>query len=82
VLGQPGHNQIAAGLAAADAMVDRIAGQRLPHRRPRPRVPGPTGDEIAKRLGSPTMHILGPSPTRKLHNRLHTHRTLLNCKST
>jgi D-alanyl-D-alanine carboxypeptidase (penicillin-binding protein 5/6) len=26
VLGQPGHNQIAAGLAAADAMVDRIAG--------------------------------------------------------
>jgi hypothetical protein len=35
VLGQPGHNQIA-GLAAADAMVDRIAGQRavpdLPHR--------------------------------------------------
>jgi serine-type D-Ala-D-Ala carboxypeptidase (penicillin-binding protein 5/6) len=28
VLGQPGHNQIAAGLAAADAMVDRIAGGR------------------------------------------------------
>jgi D-alanyl-D-alanine carboxypeptidase (penicillin-binding protein 5/6) len=28
VLGQPGHNQIAAGLAAADAMVDRIAGDR------------------------------------------------------
>src|SRR5205085_6980249 len=26
VLGEPGHNQIAAGLAAADAMVDRIAG--------------------------------------------------------
>jgi serine-type D-Ala-D-Ala carboxypeptidase (penicillin-binding protein 5/6) len=26
VLGQPGHNQIAAGLAAADAMVDRVAG--------------------------------------------------------
>jgi serine-type D-Ala-D-Ala carboxypeptidase (penicillin-binding protein 5/6) len=26
VLGQPGHNKIAAGLAAADAMVDRIAG--------------------------------------------------------
>jgi D-alanyl-D-alanine carboxypeptidase len=25
VLGQPGHNQIAAGLTAADAMVDRIA---------------------------------------------------------
>jgi D-alanyl-D-alanine carboxypeptidase (penicillin-binding protein 5/6) len=28
VLGQPGHNQIAAGLAAAVAMVDRIAGPR------------------------------------------------------
>jgi serine-type D-Ala-D-Ala carboxypeptidase (penicillin-binding protein 5/6) len=26
LLGQPGHDQIAAGLAAADAMVDRIAG--------------------------------------------------------
>ena len=26
VLGQPGHDQVAAGLAAADAMVDRIAG--------------------------------------------------------
>ena len=29
VLGQPGHDQIAAGLAAADAMVDRIAGRSL-----------------------------------------------------
>jgi serine-type D-Ala-D-Ala carboxypeptidase (penicillin-binding protein 5/6) len=28
VLGQPGHNQIAAGLAAAADMVDRITGQR------------------------------------------------------
>src|SRR5262249_37516014 len=28
VLGQPGHDQIAAGLVAADAMVDRIAGHR------------------------------------------------------
>jgi D-alanyl-D-alanine carboxypeptidase (penicillin-binding protein 5/6) len=28
VLGQPGRNQVAAGLAAADAMVDRIAGHR------------------------------------------------------
>jgi D-alanyl-D-alanine carboxypeptidase (penicillin-binding protein 5/6) len=27
VLGQPGHNKIAAGLEAADAMVDRIAGR-------------------------------------------------------
>jgi D-alanyl-D-alanine carboxypeptidase (penicillin-binding protein 5/6) len=28
VLGQPGHDQAAAGLAAADAMVDRITGRR------------------------------------------------------
>jgi serine-type D-Ala-D-Ala carboxypeptidase (penicillin-binding protein 5/6) len=28
VLGQPGHDRIAAGLSAADAMVDRIAGDR------------------------------------------------------
>jgi serine-type D-Ala-D-Ala carboxypeptidase (penicillin-binding protein 5/6) len=36
VLGQPGHDQIAAGLAAADAMVDRIAGHRaVPGLRPR-----------------------------------------------
>ncbi len=34
VLGQPGHDQIDAGLAAADAMVDRIAGGS--HRRPPP----------------------------------------------
>ena len=31
VLGQPGHDQIAAGLAAADAMVDRIAGHSRRH---------------------------------------------------
>ena len=40
VLGQPGHDQIAAGLAAADAMVDRLAGHRavpdLQHRTPPP----------------------------------------------
>jgi serine-type D-Ala-D-Ala carboxypeptidase (penicillin-binding protein 5/6) len=36
VLGQPGHDRIAAGLAAADAMVDRIAGHRAaPDLRPR-----------------------------------------------
>jgi D-alanyl-D-alanine carboxypeptidase (penicillin-binding protein 5/6) len=34
VLGQPGDDRIAAGLAAADAMVDRIAGRRV--------VPDPT----------------------------------------
>jgi D-alanyl-D-alanine carboxypeptidase (penicillin-binding protein 5/6) len=36
VLGEPGHDQIAAALAAADAMVDRIAGQRLQHRQTPP----------------------------------------------
>jgi hypothetical protein len=38
VLGQPGHDRIAAGLAAADGMVDRIAGRRAAP--PRLRVPG------------------------------------------
>jgi D-alanyl-D-alanine carboxypeptidase (penicillin-binding protein 5/6) len=35
VLGQPGHDPIAAGLAAAAAMVDRIAGHRAPGLAPR-----------------------------------------------
>jgi D-alanyl-D-alanine carboxypeptidase (penicillin-binding protein 5/6) len=34
VLGQPGDDQIMAGLVAADDMVARIAGQRLRHHRP------------------------------------------------
>jgi serine-type D-Ala-D-Ala carboxypeptidase (penicillin-binding protein 5/6) len=43
VLGQPGDDQIAAGLMAADAMVARIAGRPLSHRRaPRPSPP-PSG---------------------------------------
>jgi serine-type D-Ala-D-Ala carboxypeptidase (penicillin-binding protein 5/6) len=40
VLGQPGHDQIAAGLEAAQAMVDRIAGRPLRHLRP-PRASSP-----------------------------------------
>jgi D-alanyl-D-alanine carboxypeptidase (penicillin-binding protein 5/6) len=36
VLGQPGHDRIAAGLAAADAMVDRIAGRSRRQVRPGP----------------------------------------------
>jgi D-alanyl-D-alanine carboxypeptidase (penicillin-binding protein 5/6) len=40
VLGQPGHDRIASGLAAADAMVDRIAGHRAgPDLQQRPGVP-------------------------------------------
>jgi len=51
VLGQPGHDQIAAGLAAADAMVDRIAGhsQRQARATPdlRQRTPAPgTAPEV------------------------------------
>ncbi len=40
VLGQPGHDQIDAGLAAADAMVDRIAGDRVGLASPQP-IPAP-----------------------------------------
>jgi len=40
VLGQPGHDRIAAGLAAGDAMVDRIAGHRAPDGRPALAPPG------------------------------------------
>ena len=40
VLGQPGHDQIAAGLAAAAAMVDRIAGHRALPDLPQP-IPAP-----------------------------------------
>jgi serine-type D-Ala-D-Ala carboxypeptidase (penicillin-binding protein 5/6) len=40
VLGQPGHDRIAAGLEAADEMVDRIAGHRAePDRQKPPRPP-------------------------------------------
>ena len=42
VLGQPGHDQIAAGLAAADAMVDRIAGHRAVPDPQQPTLPPPT----------------------------------------
>jgi D-alanyl-D-alanine carboxypeptidase (penicillin-binding protein 5/6) len=39
VLGQPGHDQIGAGLAAAAAMVDRITSRRPPASRRRPPLP-------------------------------------------
>jgi len=39
VLGQPGHDQIDAGLAAADAMVERIAGDRVGPASPQPMPP-------------------------------------------
>jgi D-alanyl-D-alanine carboxypeptidase (penicillin-binding protein 5/6) len=43
VLGQPGDNQVAAGLATADAMVDRIAGRRAVPDSQRRTLPAPTG---------------------------------------
>ena len=42
VLGQPGHDQAAGGLAAADAMVDRIAGHARRRGRALPELPLPT----------------------------------------
>jgi serine-type D-Ala-D-Ala carboxypeptidase (penicillin-binding protein 5/6) len=51
VLGQPGHDQIAAALAAADAVVDRIAGHS------RRRVPA--GPELRQRAPAP-----GTAPSR------------------
>jgi D-alanyl-D-alanine carboxypeptidase len=42
VLGQPGDDQIAAGLAAAAAMVDRITGHGAEPDLPRPTLPPPT----------------------------------------
>jgi D-alanyl-D-alanine carboxypeptidase (penicillin-binding protein 5/6) len=53
VLGQPGHNRITAGLAAADAMVDRIAGQ--------PAVP-----DLQQR--SPSPGTAPPSHRSRLHD--------------
>jgi D-alanyl-D-alanine carboxypeptidase (penicillin-binding protein 5/6) len=41
VLGQPGHDQVEAGLTAAAAMVDRIAGRRPRSRRPPAGSPAP-----------------------------------------
>jgi serine-type D-Ala-D-Ala carboxypeptidase (penicillin-binding protein 5/6) len=42
VLGQPGHDRIAAGLVAADALVERLAGHTGGRTRARPRLPPPT----------------------------------------
>ena len=56
VLGQPGHDRIAAGLAAADAMVDRIAGhsRRAPAPGTAPRRPGRSATRHADEfLGDP-----------------------------
>jgi D-alanyl-D-alanine carboxypeptidase (penicillin-binding protein 5/6) len=64
VLGQPGHDQIAAGLAAADAMVDRIAGQRAV---PDPWQPNPApgtlpGMRARQRAGVDAISTRGENP--------------------
>jgi D-alanyl-D-alanine carboxypeptidase (penicillin-binding protein 5/6) len=56
VLGQPGHDQIAAGLEAAEAMVDRIAGQRD--------VPG-----LAQRTPPPPLRFGTHRPRLRVHVR-------------
>jgi D-alanyl-D-alanine carboxypeptidase (penicillin-binding protein 5/6) len=70
---QTGHNQIAAGLAAADAMVDRIAGHRaLPDLRQRTLPPRTAPRTHRSRLpapGTPTLRTIrrgkvSPDPAR------------------
>jgi D-alanyl-D-alanine carboxypeptidase (penicillin-binding protein 5/6) len=64
VLGQPGHDQIAAGLAAADAMVDRIAGhsrrqvRAMPDLRQRTLAPGTAPRSHRSRLPA---HVRRPT---------------------
>src|SRR5439155_538193 len=78
VLGQPGHHQIAAGLAAADAMVDRIAGQsrrRVPamprstattNRAPQPSITAarPYAPTLARSVSARSAACAGPAGSR------------------
>lgn len=57
VLGQPGNDRIAAGLAAADAMVDRITGQRAA-----PQVGQPQPSLTAPGSGRPRLPTRPPRP--------------------
>jgi D-alanyl-D-alanine carboxypeptidase (penicillin-binding protein 5/6) len=72
VLGQPGDNQIAAGLAAADAMVDRIAGRArrqvraMPDLRERhgfPRLPSSSGERTGAPRSAQAARSRARSPT-------------------
>ena len=61
VLGQPGHDQIAAGLAAAVAMVDRVAGHRaVPDLQQQTLPPGTAPQVIDRQLGE----MLNPRASR------------------
>jgi len=64
VLGQPGHDQIAAGLAAADAIVDRIAGRRaVPDRQqPNPAPGTPPRMHARQRTGVDAISTRGETP--------------------
>jgi serine-type D-Ala-D-Ala carboxypeptidase (penicillin-binding protein 5/6) len=62
VLGQPGHNQIAAGLAAADAMVDRIAGHS---RRQVPAMPDLQPRTLARRTAPRSHRSALPAHVRR-----------------
>jgi serine-type D-Ala-D-Ala carboxypeptidase (penicillin-binding protein 5/6) len=52
VLGQPGHDRIAAGLAAAAAMVDRITGRRAAPGLQQPTLPRPPAPRMRARQGT------------------------------
>jgi serine-type D-Ala-D-Ala carboxypeptidase (penicillin-binding protein 5/6) len=52
VLGQPGHDRIAAGLAAAAAMVDRITGRRAAPGPQQPTLPRPPAPRMRARQGT------------------------------
>jgi D-alanyl-D-alanine carboxypeptidase (penicillin-binding protein 5/6) len=52
VLGQPGHDRIAAGLVAAAAMVDRITGRRAAPGPQQPTLPRPPAPRMRARQGT------------------------------
>jgi hypothetical protein len=64
VLGQPGHDLIAAGLAAAEAMVDGIAGDRAAPGAPEPMLaPGALPREhVRRRAGVDALSTRGGNP--------------------
>jgi D-alanyl-D-alanine carboxypeptidase (penicillin-binding protein 5/6) len=73
VLGQPGDNELAAGLAAADAMVDRIASPSRTHRRrdgqPR-QLPGLAQPAPGVAQPAPAPALAQPAPGRPPGRRL------------
>jgi serine-type D-Ala-D-Ala carboxypeptidase (penicillin-binding protein 5/6) len=70
VLGQPGHDQVAAGLAAADAMVDRITGHRaVPERPQRTLPPRPPSGSRRWRLRMSDKELLSPQSAHEGRSR-------------